>query len=131
MHETSEYDYAEFTTNVVLDDGDPGDHCLFCEEHIGFPPDMDAHAEHCPYTTGLWTMDEAVQEYHCDGCGEDHTVQYVCARCRHFFENGDPYRLIDDETGLVVPWVEAPGWSTAICPPCAQRQADALIERLG
>lgn len=132
MVETSEYDRAEMGWNVVLDGGgDPDDHCLQCQELIGYPPDMDAHSDECSYKTGVWIIEQAVHQFVCDSCGEEHTVQYACTRCNRFFEDGDPYRVIDDETGLVVPWVEAPGSGTSICIDCAQRQADALIERLG
>ncbi len=132
MIEISEYDRAELGWNVVLDGGgDPDDHCLHCDKLIGYPPDMEAHDEDCPYKTGVWTIERAVHEFKCDGCGEEHVVQYTCARCQFYFEDGDAYRVIDDGTGLVVPWVEAPGEGTAICIDCAQRQADALMERMG
>lgn len=132
MIEISEHDRAELGWSVTLDGGgDPEDHCKHCEQQIGYPPDMEAHGDECPYKTGVWTIEQAVIDFHCDSCGEEHTVQYVCARCNFFFEDGDPYRVIDDETGLVVPWVASPGSATAICTGCAQLQANALIERLG
>lgn len=131
MIEISDYDSAELGWHVTLDGGgDPSDTCGYCSNLIGYPPDMSQHADDCPYTSGLWTIQQAVYEFQCDGCGEEHTVQYCCARCELFFEDGDPYRIIDDETGLLVPWVESPGRGTAICVECAQKQTNALIERL-
>jgi len=131
MIETSEHDRAQLGWNIVLDGGGtPEDTCKLCSALIGYPPNMAAHAEDCPYTTGVWTIESAVHHFFCDGCGEEHWVQYACPRCDRYFEDGDPHRVIDDATGLVVPWVASPGDSTAICIDCAQLQTNALIERL-
>lgn len=131
MIEISDYEPALLGWSVNLEKGGtPEDQCLLCEQLIGWPPNMQGHADDCPYITGIWLIDEAVRCIECDGCGEEHTLQYACDRCNRFFEDGDPYRLVDDATGLVVPYVLAPASSTAICTDCAQRQADALFERM-
>jgi hypothetical protein len=132
MIEISEHDPALLGGTIHLDTGgDIDDACYICEETIGYPPNMDAHADDCSYKTGVWILEETVHHFFCDGCGEEHWVQYACPRCDRFFEDGDPYRVIDDDTGLVVPWVEAPGSSTAICIQCSDRQSEALIKRFG
>jgi len=131
MIEVSEYDAAVLIKSVVLDDAEPGDRCLDCEALIGSPPDMQAHLDDCPMKSGLYTMQNAVDDFVCGGCGQEHVVHYTCCRCHLFFEDDDPYRLVDDATGLLVPYAESPATATAVCVECAQRQTDALMERLG
>lgn len=130
MIEVSEYEPAHYCGSVVVDASNPEEDCVECGEIVGDPPDMSKHADHCPFTTGLWVMEDVVQVFTCSNCDKEHHTQYVCPRCNRFFEEGDPYRNIDDATGLVVPWVADPGSGTAICLDCANLQTEALHERM-
>lgn len=111
----------------IIPDGDTGP-CTYCDAENG-------HAEHCPYISGLWPINAyaigACHTYVCDGCGEEHEVQLVCARCGDSFEDDDLYRVFDEETGLLVTYAVEPKTGIGICLECAGKQADALRKMLG
>jgi hypothetical protein len=108
-----------------------GDECLYCGT-----ADEYRHAEHCPFVTGLWRISDygdggSICTYECLGCGEEHTVRYACPRCDRYFDDDDCYRIVDEETELLVTYAVSPRSGVGICTDCAGKQSEALRKMLG
>lgn len=129
MIDTSEHTGAVLAVSFTLSDEDKDVPCLHCQRK-----NFD-HADHCPFRTGLWPIcdeenESSVHSFYCPNCEEEHTAQYACPRCERFFEDDDYHRFINDRTGLLAAFVEAPDNGLAICLDCAEQQAAALRELL-
>jgi len=118
------YDQVIFT----LDEED----CNYCGANCRVPEAQRRHAEDCPFTSGLWPMDEdgVTRTFMCDGCGEEHTARYACPRCDRYFDDEDCYRVVDSETQLLVTYAVAPREGMGICVECAEKQSKALRKLL-
>ena len=101
--------------------------CLYCGADCRVPEAKRRHAEDCPFSSGLWPMqDGVVRTFHCDGCGEEHTARYACPRCDRYFDEDDCYRVVDSESHLLITYAVNPREGIGICTECAQKQTDAL-----
>lgn len=111
----------------ALDESD----CLYCGTNCRVPEAKRRHAEDCPFSSGLWPMQEgATKTFMCDGCDEEHTVRYACPRCERYFDDEDCYRVVDSQTHLLVTYAVAPREGIGICVECAEKQTDALRKLL-
>lgn len=107
----------------------PGAACSYCGCELVQPPENRVHGECCPFRTGLWTLNlEGFATVVCPGCGTETTP--ACGWCEHPFDDGDPYRLADRRTRLLIGAPADGAEGLAVCLSCADRQASALSDRL-
>jgi len=105
---------------LVFEWDENADACYYCGASTNPPRDR-THADDCPFTTGLWTLEAAVSKCANPDC--ECLVGSCCARCEAPFEDGDLYRIVDHATGLLA---VAPDVGDAICLACAEVQSERL-----
>lgn len=108
-------------------DADGNGPCIHCGTDCSVPAADRRHADDCPFTTGIWLLEEedATTKCACDEC--ENMIGICCARCEQPINAGDLYRLVDFRTGLLA---ISPEDGMMICMACAKVQSDALLAML-